>query len=150
MVKVNQYNVVPAISGSMIERDRANVFGVGMLQTFGARRPTVLQGREREDRGAVLLKPYLGAAHSKALECPSDRDPLDAGQTFYAVEGCSYNWNYFLNGRLIDHAQVDLAALSVWPPIMGDYEKFHSSSGSGRNYLYPDGRAERDLNSLIQ
>lgn len=99
---------------------------------------------------AGLLKTYLGTEQSKALQCTSDRDPLDAGQTFYAVEGSSYSWNYLLNGRLIDRAQIDLASLSLWPPIMGDYEKFHGSSGSGRNYLYPDGRVERDLKSLIQ
>ncbi len=99
---------------------------------------------------AVLLKPYLGAEPSPALACPGDREPLDAGQTFYAAEGSSYSWNYLLNGRLIDRAQITLAALSLWPPMMGDYEKFHDRGGSGRNFLHPDGRVERDLNALIQ
>ena len=49
VVQVNQHDVVPAISGGVVERDRANVLGVGMLQPFGTRRPTVLQCGEAED-----------------------------------------------------------------------------------------------------
>ena len=45
VVQVDQHDVVPAIGGGMVERDRANVLGVGMLQPLGARRPTVLRAR---------------------------------------------------------------------------------------------------------
>jgi prepilin-type processing-associated H-X9-DG protein len=99
---------------------------------------------------AALLSPHVGQQQSKVFQCPADRQPLDAGQTFYEAEGCSYSWNSLLNGRLIDRAQIDIAAMKLWPPIMGDYEKFHGGGDSSRNYLYPDGRVEHDLKSLIQ
>lgn len=94
---------------------------------------------------ATLLRPYLGAKHTGALRCPADTEPLDAGQTFFAREGSSYSWNYLLNGKLIDRAVVTLAELSLWPPIMADYEKFHPTGGSGRNFLYPDGRVDGNV-----
>lgn len=97
-----------------------------------------------------LLAPHVGQQQSKVFQCPADRQPLDVGQTFFELEGCSYSWNSLLNGRLIDRTQIDIAAMKLWPPIMGDYEKFHGGSDSGRNYLYPDGRVENDLKSLIQ
>lgn len=97
-----------------------------------------------------LLAPYVSSQQSKVFQCLADRDPLDAGRTFHEVEGSSYQWNSLLNGRFIDRAQIDLVALTLWPPVMGDYEKFHAGGGSGRNYLYPDGRVEQDLKSLIQ
>jgi prepilin-type N-terminal cleavage/methylation domain-containing protein len=98
---------------------------------------------------ASLLAVHVGP-QSGVFQCPADRKPLDNGMTFHEAEGCSYSWNSLLNGRLIDRTQIDIASIQLWPPIMGDYEKFHGGSDSGRNYLYPDGRVEQDLKALIQ
>ncbi len=99
---------------------------------------------------AGLLAPYVGKQQSKVFQCPADRDPKDNGQTFFDAEGSSYSWNSLLNGRFIDRTQISIAAIQLWPPIMGDYEPFHGAGDCGRNYLYPDGRVERNLQSLIQ
>ena len=70
VVQVDQHDVVPAIGGGVIEGDRANVLGVGMLQALGTRRPTVLQGGQREDRLAGLM---LGSEPGQAARPAPDR-----------------------------------------------------------------------------
>ncbi len=98
---------------------------------------------------AGLLAAYVAQQRAGVFQCPADRDPTDNGLTFVAAEGSSYSWNSLLNGRFIDRTQISVGVISLWPPIMGDYEPFHGASDNGRNYLYPDGRVERDLQSLI-
>ena len=54
VVQMNQDHVVPAIGHDFVERDRANVLGVRMLQTFGTRGPTSPERRQAETRLAVV------------------------------------------------------------------------------------------------
>jgi hypothetical protein len=75
--------------------------------------------------------------------CPMDAD--DNG--LFATEGTSYEWNTFLNGRLIDRATLRVVGLDLAPPLLGDGEKYHPPAG--RNYLYSDGRVTQSLEMLI-
>jgi hypothetical protein len=54
----------------------------------------------------------------------------------------------WLNARLMDRSKLDFGGVLLNTPLMGDAESFHGSFG--RNYLYPDGRVEKSLESLIE
>ena len=56
MVQVDQHHVISAIGSGVVKSDRANVLGVGMLQSLGTRRPTMLQGGQGEDLLARMIR----------------------------------------------------------------------------------------------
>jgi prepilin-type N-terminal cleavage/methylation domain-containing protein len=80
--------------------------------------------------------------------CPSDSAAKYDGLTFAKRHGTSYEWNVWLNARLMDRSKLDFGGVLLNTPLMGDAESFHGSFG--RNYLYPDGRVEKSLESLIE
>lgn len=90
----------------------------------------------------TVLGPYLG--EPRIHHCPEDRDPETA---LYPEFGTSYEWNTFVNGKLIDRASLHVVGLDIVAPILGDGEPFHA--GGRRNYLYLDGRVSSSLEILI-
>jgi len=81
----------------------------------------------------VVLSNYFGNVN--VLRCPSDNKQL------FETTGCSYFWNFWLNGEDADH----LSALGMkfdphQIPLMFDKEAFHAARGvkKGVNYLYAD------------
>jgi prepilin-type N-terminal cleavage/methylation domain-containing protein/prepilin-type processing-associated H-X9-DG protein len=92
------------------------------------------------------LPDALGAPvrDSAVFRCPGDTDTATA---LYPEFGTSYEWNTFLNGKLIDRAALRVVGMEIQAPLLGDAEAFH---GNGRrNYLYPDGRVSSSLEILI-
>jgi prepilin-type N-terminal cleavage/methylation domain-containing protein/prepilin-type processing-associated H-X9-DG protein len=81
---------------------------------------------------------------SGVFRCPADTDPATA---LYPEFGTSYEWNTFLNGKLIDRASLRVVGMEIEAPLLGDAEAFHR--GERRNYLYPDGHVSSSLEILI-
>lgn len=78
-----------------------------------------------------VLKGRLGG-NRKVFVCPSD--PLGQKR-----EGGSYDWNYLVNGELMDEKSMKLTAVSDFTlPIMGDLDNFHDRAGrpGAKNWLY--------------
>jgi prepilin-type N-terminal cleavage/methylation domain-containing protein/prepilin-type processing-associated H-X9-DG protein len=102
----------------------------------------------------VVLSNYLG--NLNVLRCPSDvwnsdkpKPIAGAGSTWFEQTGCSYSWNFLLNGEDAEH----LSALGInfdphQIPLMYDKEKFHKARGQNKevNFLYADGH----LKSLLE
>ena len=84
----------------------------------------------------------------KVYKCPSDSNRAYEGRTFYGRYGTSYEWNTWLNGRLIDRSTLNLGGLLINTPLMGDAVNFHGQLG--RNYLYADGHVRDSLDELIK
>jgi prepilin-type N-terminal cleavage/methylation domain-containing protein/prepilin-type processing-associated H-X9-DG protein len=97
--------------------------------------------------GWPALPTLLGAAlrDSGVFRCPEDADPLTA---LYPEFGTSYEWNTFVNGKLIDRASLRIIGLEITAPLLGDAEAFHREQR--RNYLYPDGHVSSSLEILIR
>ena len=92
----------------------------------------------------VLLN-QLG--NTNVLRCPSDFYQA-GGQSWYALTGSSYSWNFFLNGEDADHLVV--LTLPFHPdqiPVVFDKENFHLARGANKavNYLYADGHIKNLL-----
>jgi prepilin-type N-terminal cleavage/methylation domain-containing protein len=85
---------------------------------------------------------------SSIYHCPGDSDPKYSGKTYFKLYGTSYEWNTWLNGKLIDKTKLDFVGAVLDSPLLGDAMEFHGSLG--RNYLYPDGNAKRSLKKLIE
>ena len=97
----------------------------------------------------------------KVLQCPSDRWPGDKtppypqkGLTFFNQTGCSYTWNFLLNGLDADHFELSLGVITLQfdphqMPLFFDKEDFHSIRGKNKakNYLYADGHIKNLLTS---
>lgn len=81
---------------------------------------------------------------SGVFRCPEDADPATA---LYPDFGTSYEWNTFVNGRLIDRATFRVAGMDITAPLLGDGEAFHRERR--RNYLYPDGHVSSSLEILV-
>lgn len=89
----------------------------------------------------VVLSNYLG--NLNILKCPSDND-----KQLFETTGCSYFWNFWLNGEDADHLVA--AGLSFEPhqiPLFCDKEKFHKARGDSKaqNFLYADGHLKNLL-----
>jgi len=82
---------------------------------------------------------------SGVFRCPEDADPATA---LYPDFGTSYEWNTFVNGRLINRATFRIAGMDVSAPLLGDGEAFHRERR--RNYLHPDGHVSSSLEILIR
>ena len=97
--------------------------------------------------GWPALRDLLGGPwrDSEVWRCPADVDPQTA---LFPAFGTSYEWNSFLNGKLVDRASFRLAGLEVVPPLLGDGEAFHG--GQRRHYLYADGHVSASLEVLIR
>ena len=80
--------------------------------------------------------------------CPGDTEQKYSGKTYFNLYGTSYEWNTWLNGRLIDKTKLDFAGSILNTPLLGDAMEFHGKLG--RNYLYPAGNAEKSLKKLIE
>ncbi len=95
----------------------------------------------------VVLSNHLG--NLNVLSCPSDKWPPDKPKksdqlapTFFAQTGCSFSWNFLLNGQ--DADRLNLMGFELKPvqaALMLDKEDFHLARGKAkaRNYLYADG-----------
>lgn len=113
----------------------------GYLQDHDQRFPEMVAARERidDDEAALdtVLEPYAGS--SQIFRCPGDTRKL------YETTGTSYYWNSVLN----DQRLASLSFLTVTEisriPVAADKEGFHRRSGRSVNYLYADGRSEREL-----
>lgn len=100
-----------------------------------------------------VLGSYLG--NVQVLRCPSDfwkqgdAPPLtNVPLTYFAQTGCSYSWNFLLNGEDADH--LGAMGMKFGPheiPVMFDKWKFHAARGEAksRNYLYVDGHLRNQL-----
>lgn len=81
------------------------------------------------------------------FECPSDKQNIYEGETYFNKYGTSYEWNSHLNNKFIDKTTLGIQSMKVWAPLVGDAENFHGPLG--RNYVYADGRVTRSLEVLI-
>jgi len=80
--------------------------------------------------------------------CPADLEKKYDDKTYFEKYGTSYEWNTWLNGRLIDKTEFSMAGVMLKTPLMGDAMNFHGSLGN--NYLYPTGKVQRSLDDLIE
>jgi len=81
-------------------------------------------------------------------KCPGDTNAKYDGKTYFGKYSTSYEWNTWLNGRKIDKTQFDMGGIMLKTPLMGDAMEFHGKLG--RNYLYPTGKVQKSLESLIE
>ena len=81
-------------------------------------------------------------------KCPADIEPKYDGKSYFAKYGTSYEWNTWLNGRLIDKTKFHMAGVKLNTPLLGDAMGFHGTLG--RNYLYATGRVKKSLDVLIE
>ena len=82
------------------------------------------------------------------FKCPGDTEANYDGKTYFGKYGTSYEWNTWLNGRMIDKTNFDMGGIMLKTPLMGDAMEFHGKLG--RNYLYPDGKVLKSLEKLIE
>ena len=85
---------------------------------------------------------------AEIYHCPGDTVLKYQVKTYYDLYGTSYEWNSWLNGRLIDKTKLNFAGSILNTPLLGDAMEFHDNLG--RNYLYPAGNVERSLKKLIE
>jgi prepilin-type N-terminal cleavage/methylation domain-containing protein len=95
----------------------------------------------------VVLSNYLGNVN--VLRCPSDNKQL------FETTGCSYFWNFWLNGEDADHLVA--VGISFQPhqiPLFCDKEGFHKARGPNKaqNFLYADGHIKNllEMSGTIQ
>ena len=81
-------------------------------------------------------------------KCPADTEPKYDGKIYFEKYGTSYEWNTWLNGRLIDKTKFSMGGVMLKTPLMGDAMNFHGPLG--RNYLYPNGKAQDSMDTLIE
>ena len=80
--------------------------------------------------------------------CPGDKKAVVEGKTYFERYGVSYEWNSWLNGRIIDKTGVSIGPVILDTPLLGDGLNFHGKLG--RNYLYPTGEVRKSLKNLIK
>lgn len=80
--------------------------------------------------------------------CPGDTELKYDGKTYFSKYGTSYEWNTWLNGRMIDKTEFSMGGIMLKTPLLGDAMEFHGKLG--RNYLYPTGKVQKSLESLIE
>ena len=83
----------------------------------------------------------------KIFHCPSDLAEKYEGKTYFGRYGTSYEWNAWLNGRLLDKSDIGIQQMHVWSPLFGDADYFHG--GTIKNYLWADGRVDESGDPLI-
>ena len=81
-------------------------------------------------------------------KCPGDTEPKIDGMTYFEKYGTSYEWNTWLNGRLIDKTKFSIGGIMLKTPLLGDSMDFHGSLE--KNYLYPTGKVKKSLEALIE
>jgi prepilin-type N-terminal cleavage/methylation domain-containing protein/prepilin-type processing-associated H-X9-DG protein len=114
----------------------------------------IFPGKTNEYPGPdQVLSNTLG--NVRVLQCPCDRWSADTpppypqkNMTFFDQTGCSYSWNYFLNGQNAD--KFNVLGLQFDPhqmPLFYDQEKFHIIRGENKaiNFLYADGHIKNLL-----
>lgn len=95
----------------------------------------------------VVLSNYLGNVN--VLRCPSDNKQL------FETTGCSYFWNFWLNGEDADHlVAVGITFQPHQIPLFCDKEGFHKARGAAKaqNFLYADGHIKNllEMSGTIQ
>jgi prepilin-type N-terminal cleavage/methylation domain-containing protein len=95
----------------------------------------------------VVLSNYLG--NLNVLRCPSDNKQL------FETTGCSYFWNFWLNGEDADHlVAVGITFQPHQIPLFCDKEGFHKARGAAKaqNFLYADGHIKNllEMSGTIQ
>lgn len=95
----------------------------------------------------VVLSNYLG--NLNVLRCPSDNKQL------FETTGCSYFWNFWLNGEDADHlVAVGITFQPHQIPLFCDKEGFHKARGAAKaqNFLYADGHIKNllEMSGAIQ
>ena len=81
-------------------------------------------------------------------KCPADTERKYDGKTYFEKYGTSYEWNTWLNGRMIDKTEFSMGGIMLKTPLLGDAMAFHGKLG--RNYLYPTGKVQKSLDELIE
>ena len=81
------------------------------------------------------------------FHCAGDVTEKYEGKTYFARYGTSYEWNAWLNGRLIDKSEIGVQQMRVWSPLFGDADFFHK--GKTKNYVWAEGRDEESADPLI-
>jgi len=95
----------------------------------------------------VVLSNYFGNVN--VLRCPSDNKQL------FETTGCSYFWNFWLNGEDADHlVAVGITFQPHQIPLFCDKEGFHKARGAAKaqNFLYADGHIKNllEMSGTIQ
>jgi prepilin-type N-terminal cleavage/methylation domain-containing protein len=128
----------------------SNLHQIGLgLQMYvsdnGNKLPALMDWSTSADTNTPLLNrvlfTYVG--NSNVFACPADRAQV------FELTGCSYSWNFLLNGQNADHLRVmgmDFNPNQI--PLVLDKESFHSARGKnkGVNYLY----ADQHLKNLLE
>ena len=70
------------------------------------------------------------------FHCPGDNE----SDGLFETEGTSYEWNVFVNGKLIDRSNFKLLDLDLHLPILYDGDFYH---GKTKNQLYNDGSIQQ-------
>jgi prepilin-type N-terminal cleavage/methylation domain-containing protein len=96
--------------------------------------PTPSQPMFDPEEGARPLKDVLApyGISDEILKCPSDVK----GPKFFASEGSSYFWYYFLNGRRLSNLSDDEAISPAYMPLAADYAP---ESATHQNFVFADG-----------
>ena len=94
------------------------------------------------------IRAVLDLKSFNVYHCPGDTEEIYEGKTYFERYGTSYEWNAWLNGKMIDKPKFGISDMNLSIPVMGDAMNFHGKLG--RNYLYPDGRVTPSLEVLIE
>jgi len=86
--------------------------------------------------------------NNEIYHCPADNERKFSNKTYFGLYGISYEWNSWLNGKLIDKTKINFVGSVLNSPLLGDAMEFHGTLG--RNYLYPDGAVRKSLKKLIE
>ena len=91
----------------------------------------------------------------RVLGCPCDKWPANTAlpfpqksPTYFDQTGCSFSWNYLLNGEDADHlSALGMQFAPVQMPLFFDKDKFHIVRGANKalNFLYADGHIKNIL-----
>lgn len=128
-----------------------NLRQIGVLVTAyvensNGRLPVALRiGEGPNDPGALIN--ILESPPKSIFQCPGDTTPNFGNRTHFERYGTSYEWNAWVNGRLIEKPELNISGVSVLLPIMADAENFHGSLG--KNCLRADGSASRKMENEL-
>jgi prepilin-type N-terminal cleavage/methylation domain-containing protein len=76
------------------------------------------------------LEPYV--KEPELYHCLADNEE----DGLFATDGTSYEWNVFVNGKLIDRSNFKILDVDLWLPLLYDGDYYH---GKTKNQLYNDG-----------